>query len=374
VPVLAPAVARDAGLPATFVGWYTAAVWLSQIFLSTSSGSLIPRFGAWRLIQGCLVCCAAGVALAATGTPTGIALSALLIGLGHGLEGPAASQLLSQRVPTPRQPLLFSIKQSGVQVGAFAASACLPLVAVLLGWQTACLIVMVVLIAGAASMQRAMRDWPLPPMTGGVRIGPIESLHRLAKSRSLGRMALAAGAFAATQVCLNGWFVTWAVAERQVSLVQAGQWLACAQAGGFAGRILWGWVASRTGRPAAVLRLLGGVTTACALLLGLVGTGLSDAWLWPLLALFGLTAAGWNGVFLAEVAQRVPPTEVGSATGAVMVVMTAGLVAGPLAFGVVGAMVGFSTAYVMMAVVALFGVIVLPRAEAARRIDSISQP
>jgi MFS family permease len=187
-------------------------------------------------------------------------------------------------------------------------------------------------------------------------------------------MALAAGAFAATQVCLNGWFVTWAVAERQVSLVQAGQWLACAQAGGFAGRILWGWVASRTGRPAAVLRLLGGVTTACALLLGLVGTGLSDAWLWPLLALFGLTAAGWNGVFLAEVAQRVPPTEVGSATGAVMVVMTAGLVAGPLAFGVVGAMVGFSTAYVMMAVVALFGVIVLPRAEAARRIDSISQP
>jgi predicted MFS family arabinose efflux permease len=70
----------------------------------------------------------------------------------------------------------------------------------------------------------------------------------------------------------------------------------------------------------------------------------------------------------------VPPTEVGSATGAVMVVMTAGLVAGPLAFGVVGAMVGFSTAYVMMAVVALFGVIVLPRAEAARRIDSISQP
>jgi hypothetical protein len=37
-------------------------------------------------------------------------------------------------------------------------------------------------------------------------------------------------------------------------------------------------------------------------------------------------------------------------------------------------MVGFSTAYVMMAVVALFGVIVLPRAEAARRIDSISQP
>ena len=76
----------------------------------------------------------------------------------------------------------------------------------------------------------------------------------------------------------------------------------------------------------------------------------------PLLALFGLTAAGWNGVFLSEVSLRVPPAEVGSATGAVMVVMTAGLVGGPLAFGAVASFAGFGPAYLMAAAVALFAV------------------
>jgi MFS family permease len=215
-----------------------------------------------------------------------------------------------------------------------------------------------------ASMQRAMGDWPAPPMVAGRRIGSVESLRRLAASRDLRRMSLCAGAFAATQICLNGWFVTYAVTDRGASLVQAGQWLAVAQAGGFVGRILWGWVASRSGRPAAVLRGLGLVTAACAALLGLFGAQLPELWMWPLLAIFGLTAAGWNGVFLAEVSLRVPPSEVGSATGAVMVVMTAGLVGGPLAFGAVGSIAGFGPAYLMAAAIALFGVAVLPRSEA----------
>ncbi len=366
IPVLAPEVARDAQLPVAFVGWYTAAVWLSQIFLSTSSGSLIPRFGAWRLTQACLVCCAAGLCCAATGTAWGVAACALLMGLGHGLEGPAASQLLSQFVPPRQQPLLFSLKQAGVQVGSFVASASLPLIALAFGWRAACLLVALMLLAGVVSMRRAMREWPAPALIAGRRIGALESLRRLAASRELRRMSLAAGAFSATQICLTGWFVTYAVAERGASLVQAGQWLAVAQAGGFVGRILWGWVASRSGKPAAVLRGLGLVSAACAGLLGLFAAGIPDIWMWPLLAVFGLTAAGWNGVFLAEVSLRVPPSEVGSATGAVMVVMTAGLVGGPLAFGAVGSTAGFGPAYLMAAAFALFGVTVLPRSQTPR--------
>jgi MFS family permease len=366
IPVLAPEVARDAQLPVAFVGWYTAAVWLSQIFLSTSSGSLIPRFGAWRLTQACLVCCAAGLCCAATGTAWGVAACALLMGLGHGLEGPAASQLLSQFVPPRQQPLLFSLKQAGVQVGSFVASASLPLIALAFGWRAACLLVALMLLAGVVSMRRAMREWPAPALIAGRRIGALESLRRLAASRELRRMSLAAGAFSATQICLTGWFVTYAVAERGASLVQAGQWLAVAQAGGFVGRILWGWVASRSGKPAAVLRGLGLVSAGCAGLLGLFAAGIPDIWMWPLLAVFGLTAAGWNGVFLAEVSLRVPPSEVGSATGAVMVVMTAGLVGGPLAFGAVGSAAGFGPAYLMAAAFALFGVTVLPRSQTPR--------
>jgi len=75
--------------------------------------------------------------------------------------------------------------------------------------------------------------------------------------------------------------------------------------------------------------------------------------------------AGWNGVFLAEVAHRAGPQEVASATGAVMVIMTSGLVLGPLVFGVLGSVFSYGTAYALMAGLTLAGALVLPRQRAA---------
>lgn len=361
IQVLAPEVARDASLPIAFVGWYTATAWLSTIFSSTATGTLIPRHGAWRLTQACVLLCALGLALAATGSPLGLALGAVLIGLGHGLEGPASSQLLVQHVPAARRPLLFSVKQAGVQLGAVAASALLPIVALHLGWRAACAVVVGLLLVGVVLLRQPGHRYPPPPATEAVRIGARESLNRLARSPELRRLSITAATYAATQVCLSSFFVTWAVKARGVTLVEAGQWLAAAQAGGLVGRILWGWVASRLGQSTALLRTLGLVMTGCALVLGLLGAGLPGALLWPLLTLFGLSASGWNGVFLAEIARRVPTAQAGSATGAVMVVMTFGLVAGPLVFGGLAALTSLTTAFALLALVSFTGAWVLPR-------------
>lgn len=361
IQVLAPEVARHASLPITFVGWYTAAAWLSTIFSSTAAGTLIPRYGAWRMTQGCVLLCALGLAFAASGWPAGLALGAVLIGLGHGLEGPASSQLLVQHVPAARRPLLFSVKQAGVQVGAVAASAALPLLALQFGWQTACAVVVGLLLVGTLLLHRPMSRHPLPGASHAARISAIESLRRLARSPELRRLSITAATYAATQVCLSSFFVTWAVKERGVTLVAAGQWLAAAQAGGMVGRILWGWVASRRHQATGLLRALGVAMTVCALVLGLFGAALSDLMLWPLLVMFGLSASGWNGVFLAEIARRVPQEQAGSATGAVMVVMTAGLVAGPLLFGGLASLSSVATAYALLALVSLTGAWILPR-------------
>ena len=58
---------------------------------------------------------------------------------------------------------------------------------------------------------------------------------------------------------------------------------------------------------------------------------------------FGLTASGWNGLFLAEVARLAPEGRVSEATGGVLITSFAGLVVGPPLFGL---MVAWSNSYV----------------------------
>jgi MFS family permease len=348
VPVLGPAIAQAAGLPPAFVGVWSAAVWSAALLGTLVAPSLLARLDAWWLARACLLLCAAGVACAASGHLAGLVVGALLIGLGHGIEGPMASHLLASHVPPPRRALWFSVKQTGVQVGAVAASLLLPLLAVALGWRAAAAAAVVLALAFAVALQVPAAGLAVAraaPAAGG----PLGALVALRRTPVLRALALAAAAFGAVQVTLNGFLVTWAVTERGASLVQAGAWLGAAQAGGLVGRPLWGWVAGRLGRIQPLLLALGAVMAGCA---AAVGAGISA---WPLLVLYGLSASGWNGIFLAEVARQVPPAEAGTATAAVMVVMVLGLVAGPLVFSALGTATSFGTAFTAWSGVALAG-------------------
>ena len=352
VPVLAPAIGSTTGLAPGFVGPYNAGVWAAALVATVAAPMLMVRVPAWRLTQACLLLCAAGLALAASGQVLGLVLAAVCIGLAQGLEGPVASQLLAAHVPPPRRPWLFSVKQAGVQVGAIVASLSLPALVALVGWRVAALVV-----AGAAALAAAVLVRPArlhavvlaAPSVGGLGA----ALQVLRRAPALRALAVAAAAFGAMQIVLNGFFVTYAVHERGVSLVQAGAWLGLAQAGGLAGRLAWGWTAGRLGASVPVLLTLGVVMSLCSLLLGLWGPQ------WLLLLVFGLSASGWNGVFLAEVARQAPAAQAGLATAAVLVVMTLGLVGGPLLFAAIGAAASLATAYLVWTGVGLLGVVAL---------------
>ena len=348
VPVLAPAIALTAGLSPAFVGAWTGAIWTAALLGTLLAPGLLARHDAWWLARACLLLCAAGVACAASGHVAGMALGALLIGLGHGIEGPMASHLLAAHVPPPRRALWFSVKQTGVQVGALAASLLLPLLAVLYSWRVAAVAVVALTLGFAVLLRAPARSLPVSHAARAAG-GPFAALLALRRTPVLRALAVAAAAFGAMQVALNGFLVTWAVAEQGATLVQAGAWLGAAQAGGLVGRPLWGWVAGRLGTVQPLLLALGLVMAGCA---AAVGAGVSA---WPLLVLYGLSASGWNGIFLAEVARQVPPAEAGTATAAVMVVMVMGLVAGPLVFSAVASASSFSHAFGLWSGVALVG-------------------
>jgi MFS family permease len=364
VPILAPLLLADLALPVESIGVYTGSLWAVALVGSLSAGALIGRFGAWRIAQLTLLLCALGLVCGATGTIAGLALAALLIGMGNGLETPGASQLLARGVAPARRPFYFSLKQTGVQIGGLAGALLLPALATLLGWRASLLVLASLGIGLAALLALQRRRF--------VNIDRIEQGTRLRFTAALGyawrqpvlrRLALAAAGFGATQICLNSFLVTYAVQERHATLAQAGLMLAAAQSGGLVGRILWGWVAARGQRATVVLRGLGIGMSMAAAVLGAMGAQMAAVLLLPLAFCFGLTASGWNGVLLAEVAHHVPTEHVAAATGAVLVIMTVGLMLAPPVFALLGAARDFGTAFMGLSALAMLGAACLPGGE-----------
>jgi MFS family permease len=78
---------------------------------------------------------------------------------------------------------------------------------------------------------------------------------------------------------------------------------------------------------------------------------------------FGATAVGWNGIFLAEVARLAPTNQAGRATGGVLFFTFFGVVAAPPLFGVVISLTGsYDVGFIILsALTGIFGLLLLVR-------------
>ena len=346
--VLAPAIARDAGVAPALVGVFVGLVYCGAMAASLMSGRAIERLGPIRVSQICVLLCAGGLALVplATGTAGAAAAlvgGALVIGLGYGPITPASSQVLARTAPPGRMALTFSIKQTGVPAGAALAGATLPALALTFGWRPALYAVVAigVVIALAAEPSRkaldtAARDPDAPRARGGI-VGP---LRRVLADRTLRELALVSFGYAATQVSLTSFLVVYLVDGLGHSLVAAGLALTVATIGGVVGRVVWGALADRLAAPREVLAGLG----IAAALAAFTTASFGADWPWPLVvavgAAFGATAIGWNGVQLAELARHAPPGQAGAITGGAGVITFAGVVVGPPSFALLASIAG----------------------------------
>jgi sugar phosphate permease len=158
---------------------------------------------------------------------------------------------------------------------------------------------------------------------------------------------------------------TWVVTRHDASLAEAGRIVATMQAASMLGRIALGWLADRL-RSTLTLLALQALATALALVLLVTLAGDSRALLYACAALAGLTAFGWNGLHMAELARIAPPQLVGEVTSAANLFGFLGSIGGPLAFALVVGWTGsYTLAFLLAAAqVALLGLVCLA---AARR-------
>ena len=147
LPAMAPRVAEAMATSPAYVGVYIALAYVGAMVASLVSGAAVARFGPIRLSQLGLVLCAAGLALCAVPNFWAMGAGALLVGIGYGPITPASSQLLSRTTPAHRMSLVFSVKQTGVPLGAALAGAIVPGLQQLTGWRPALLVVAAACVA-----------------------------------------------------------------------------------------------------------------------------------------------------------------------------------------------------------------------------------
>ena len=317
VPVLAPAASDELHLSAGLIGLYVSLVYLGSMISSAASADLIRRVGAIRFSQYCLVMCAAGLALLTFGTTPALIASALVLGLGYGPITPASSHILAKTTPPHMMSFVFSVKQTGVPLGGALAGIVVPPLVLLGGWRLGALAVagLCVLTALVAQAIRAENDADRDPKRPISARGPFRALALVATDANVRRLALSSFFFSALQLCLTTYLVTYLASKLGYTLVEAGLMLAVATTAGIVGRIAWGAAADRSGRPAAVLGLVGIAMAAAAGAMALSSPDWPRAAMIVLCAAFGGTAIGWNGVYLAEVAREAPPGKTVEATG-----------------------------------------------------------
>jgi len=341
--VAAPALLARLGVGPVAVGLYIAAVYGVAMLSSQFGAALVKRWGPIRTSQVALVLGAVGVAL--LGVPhLGAALAgALLLGAGYGPITPASSEILARTTPPERYAMVFSVKQTGVPVGGVVAGLAVPRLTDAAGPAWALLAIAALCLLGAASGEwlRAsldrLRD-ATAPMPRLVRA--LAPVRFVAAHPVLFTLAACSFVFSAVQVCVTSYTVTFLTHDLRWTLVAAGSALAVAQVAGVVGRILWGIVADRSGDARPILLALAVAMALCGVGAAAVAPSSAPAAVIALLAVYGATAIGWNGVFLATIARVVPIGDAAQATSGSQFFTYFGVVIGPPLFGVIAAAAG----------------------------------
>lgn len=366
---IAPKLADAFHVRASLIGFQVTCVYIGGVSTSLIAGVFVRRYGAVAMSLAALVFVASGGAVAMLPHVAGLAGGSLLIGFGYGLTNPAGSQLLIRMAREGRRNLLFSVKQAGQPLGGVIAGLMAPPLAVAFGWQAA-------LGAGVAlattlallviPLRRRLDDDRDPSVRLAAR--PLQDVELVWRYLPLRLFAFAALCFAGVQLSLTTFAVTMLVEEIHFNLVAAGVVLATLQVAGITGRLLWGLVADRIRDGNLTLMLVQAVSVTGALWTATLAPASWHPAVYGALVLFGISAVGWNGVFMAEIARMAPHGRTGSATGGVLVPTFFGVMIGPpiytAVFGVTGA---YTTTFAWMALASLTGAVLLLAARRQER-------
>jgi MFS family permease len=248
---------------------------------------------------------------------------------------------------------MFSIKQTGVPLGGVLAGLIVPSLLEVIGWQGALLLVSLLCLVCAAVAQpmRQAMDMDRDPKCSLSLVSLMQPIRLVLSHRALVMLAACSFVFSATQLSLVTYLVTFLHDSLGQGLIVAGVALSVSQFAGVGGRVFWGYISDRFLGARRMLAVLAGLMAVSSVATALVTTSMPTVLLLGILAVFGASAIGWNGVYLAEVARQAPKGQASLATGGSLAFTFLGVVLGPPLFGALSALFdSYRAGYIALAV------------------------
>lgn len=324
IGALGPRLVEGLGVSATVLGLTTTVGFGTAAVLSPVGGRIVDRVGPRRALVALLAVSAVALGLIGAAPGPALLLAAVALGgLPQALANPATNKAILASVPAPRRGAVTGAKQSGVQLGAFAAGLPLSAAAGLLGWRGA------VWVAAGAALCAALWAWralpsDAPPKGGAGRPtvpGPGSPVPWLAA------FSLFLGAGIAS---VNTYLALFGAQRLGMGAALAGALVAVLGVAGIVGRVGWSRAATPDRAPWLPGLLAGGAVGAAVLLAVAVRV---EPLVWVAAVAVGLFAVSGNAVSMVLVMQRSAPGRAGQDSALVAAGFFAGFAVGPPLFG-----------------------------------------
>jgi MFS family permease len=348
---IAPLIRADLGISLTGIGLITSAIFLGAAVASTPAGHLTDRIGAVRLLALAMVAVAVTELVAAVSPWVWLFVVGMFgVGLAYGCITPPTNVIVRGAADGANQGLVMSAKQIGVTLGGLIAGLTLPELADRFGWRLSLLapVVGALIIAALVVVSRDNLKRQVGPRA--VRAEVLEKL----RIRYGWRLGVGGFGFlmAGVQQGFMAYTTLFLTDAHGYGLAIAGVSFAVMMVGGTVGRLGWAVISDRWFRGN---RWTGLLLTSVVAAVGLVGMALlpTGPLLWPCFVLVGLSSIGWNGVFLALVANSVPSTHVGRLSGWSLRCVFSGVVIIPPILGYLAEHWGWGTAWMFAATITL---------------------
>ena len=362
VAVSAPDAAPDIGVSATYVGLFTGFVYFVSMFTGSFCIGLIAKYGPIRILQVTAICSSLGLVMFTFSTPLATVLCAILLGLAYGPINPANAPVLIKVSNSRNRAVLFSIKQAGVTVGGAAASLVVPFVAFLWNWQAGVFAIALLGVLSILILQPMRANFDNERSDGAINwsfshlIGPV---YQVMRNPLLRGFAMIGFIYAGVQISVSSFFVVYLVTQG-FTLVEAGICFLFVNIGGIVCRVGWGGLSDKWLTPKYTLTLIGIVSAGCLCGMYLISNSWSSFVIYVFSFVLGGSTHGWNGVFLAEVADKSPDGESHNWTGGVQFLIYGGVAVMPPLFGlIIVATGGYTIPFFIIAGCALAASLVL---------------
>lgn len=346
MPILADRLAEEFGISRGWLGFYLALQNVIAILAAIGCGGFILRYGPLRVSQVALALMGCSLVVIASGQLWIYPLGAILMGAAA-VSTPASSHILARVCPPHLAPLVFSIKQTGVPVGALIGGLLVPFLlglvfysevfggTIRVGHFGAALITALIVFLVAISLQpvRTFFDQDRDPDTK-IGLGDLRTTLRMVLSNPpLRDIAFAAFAFGGLQSLFAGFFILYLIDGLGYSEVEAGSAFAVASFMAIWARILWGWLGGGYVTPRLLLAMIGLIGGASAVAVGLFDQRWSLFEITAVAIVYNMTAISWHGILLAETARLAPKENVGGVTGGVLSFTSIAMMIYPAIYG-----------------------------------------